>query len=301
VSSLETSLENEGNHHEGNHEEMSTKEIAIAPVPSKSATDMTDIDILAQHYPHSTPMERKRFMVGRKLERGMEKMNLYMEWREKYQLDDSTFRKPNQSFRTDKDVWDWAVNYAAKHYQGDSLKLDLNLKEPGTLPRIVRFGDVTDLKALDGRRLVQVLPGMLDKTVAPQDFYSLCVAIYLDLKLDRESNETIHVFVDLRAGKNWPNAAPTVLAPFVKDLTNQLADNMPERMISTIVYPVPSLAKPIWALFKGFIPSKIVNKIKVLWGPSGVKSPIPKTMMKDGILDEYTLEQIEKYRVAEFL
>ena len=76
---------------------------------------------------------------------------------------------------------------------------------------------------------------------------------------------------------------------------------MPERMISIVVSYSKFGETFLSIIKKGFISDKIVNKIKVSWGPPGVKSPILNTMMDDGILDEHTLEQMIINRFAEFL
>ncbi len=263
-------------------------------VPAMDDEDSKNLEIIHQKFPETTLMERKRFLAHRTLERAIEKLEYYTTWRREYHLDSPEFQK-RPAFKSDGDVWDWVVEYAAKHYNGKKEQ-----EMATSLPRIVRFGDGTDLKAVDGRRIVQVLPGMVDKSIAPQEFYALCVAFYLDVKLSRDSNEDIHVLVDVRAGRNWPNAPATVLVPFVKQLTKQLADNFPERMYHSIVYPIPSLAKPIWAMFKTFLHPKILTKIDILWGPAWVNSPTPRGIL-DGTLNEEALEAIEAYRISEFL
>ncbi len=277
---------------ESNESNVTIRETSI--VPTMDDEGSKNLEIIHQKFPEITLMERKRFLAHRTLERAIEKLEHYTAWRREYCLDSSEFQN-RPIFKSDGDVWNWVVEYAAKHYKA---KKEQSMAT--SLPRIVRFGDGTDLKAVDGRRIVQVLPGMVDKSIAPQEFYALCVAFYLDVKLSRDSDEDIHVLVDVRAGRNWPNAPPTVLVPFVKQLTKQLADNFPERMYHSVVYPIPSLAKPIWAMFKTFLHPKILTKIDILWGPAGVNSPTPRDIL-DGILNEETLDTIDGYRVSEFL
>ena len=67
-------------------------------VKSDTATLTTDIDpleendhLLEKQFPTSTPMERKRFLKGRSLERATQKMELYTTWRENYHLDSSSY------------------------------------------------------------------------------------------------------------------------------------------------------------------------------------------------------------------
>ena len=249
-----------------------------------------DEERLEHQFPASTLMERKRFLNLRALKSAETKMESYMNWRQLYQLDSTSFTKNDKL--SDKEAWNFAVAHAAKYFEGKG-------QMPSTLPRIVRFGEKKDLRALDGRRIAQVLPGLIDKKLATLDFYALCVGVFLDVKLDRDSDETIHVLVDVRAGLNWPNPAPTVLIPFVKRLTKQLADTAPERMHKTIVYPIPSAAKPIWAIFKGLIEPKTVSKISILWGPAAANAAIPKGMT-NATFSAKNIESLEDSRYSEF-
>ena len=246
---------------------------------------------LQKRFPASTRQERKRFLTGRSLVRATEKMDYYIKWRQQYQLDSKSFRQ-HPSFGSDEEAWDFAVDHASKYYNGGSVQ--------SGLPRIVKFSHDKKLIAKDKKRIAQVLPGLIDKRLAPLDFYALCVAVYLDLTFDRNSDESIYVLVDVRAGVNWPNPSPTALMPFVKSLTKNLADNMPERMSKTYVYPIPAVAKPVWAIYKAFLDPKLVKKIKVLWGPASANSPIPSQMMKNGTFTESIIDQLEDSRFSEF-
>lgn len=245
---------------------------------------------LGHRFPGSTQGERTRFLKQRSLTRATEKMDYYMKWRQQYHLDSGWFRR-HTLFSSDEAAWNFAVEHSAKYYNGGTVQ--------STLPRIVKFAHTKNLRAKDGKRIAQVLPGMIDKRLAPLEFYALCVAVYLDLKFDRNSDESIYVLVDVRAGLNWPNASPTALMVFVKSLTKNLADCMPERMQKTFVYPIPVVAKPIWGIYKAFLDPKIVKKISVAWGPASANSPIPG-QMKNDIFDDKIIEEIEDSRFAEF-
>jgi len=166
------------------------------------------------------------------------------------------------------------------------------------LPRIVRFGEVNDLLAADGRRMVQVYPGMIDADIAPLEFYALCFAIYIDLKLDRNSDETVHVLIDTRHGKGWTNTPAMSLIPFVKSLVKNLEENMPERMFTCILYPLRPACKPIWTIFKGFLHQKVVDKIRIYWGPATPDSPIPKGMLNKAFTKK-VVENLEQCRRRE--
>lgn len=280
-----------------------TKSIDVKSDTATTATLTTDIDpleendhLLEKQFPTSTPMERKRFLKGRSLKRAAQKMELYTTWRENYHLNSASYAdQPN--FEKDVDTWNFAVAHTSKYYVvRGSEKV---FKGPKALPRIIKFGEIQDLLAGDGRRIAIVLPGLIDKTLAPLDFYARCVGVYLDLKFDRNSNESIYVIVDVRQGQNWPNESPSTLLPFVKSLNQQLIDAMPERMLRTVVFPIPTIAKPIWALFKGFIDKKVVAKIDILWGGAAVKSPIPKGM-KNKVFNDIFIKNLEGLRKAEF-
>lgn len=248
---------------------------------------------LQRRYPNSTVNERRRFLTSRSLARATEKMNYYMAWRRQYQLDSPSFRD-HPAFRNDIESWNFAVSHASRHYKSGGQLL------PQTLPRIVKFGDESDVIAMDGKRVAHVLPGLIDKEMAPLEFYALCVAIYLDLKFDRHSDESIYVMIDVRSGLNWPNPSPSSLVPFVKNLIKNLSDNMPERMYRTIVYPIPAYAKAVWLIYKKFLDPRQVQKIEILWGPASVNSPIPNEMRFKKNLGKSLIDVLERSRQKEF-
>ena len=268
--------------------------------PATSVSSIEDLQneddrILEKRFPASTAVERKRFLFGRTVERATEKMEIYRAWRQQYQLDSKSFRN-HPEFKNDREVWDFAVAHASKYFGNASNSTQV----PSTLPQIVKFGETSDIRALDGRRIAQVLPGLIDKNHSPLEFYALCFAVYLDLKLDRNSDESVHVFVDVRAGKNWPNHPAVALVPFVKSLIKQLMENMPERMITTYVCPIPLVAKPIWMLIKGFLDKKIVKKITVMYGPASVNSALPKDMTNH-IFNAKVIASLEHQRTSDFI
>lgn len=247
-------------------------------------------EVLSTLFPTMTEMEIKRFSRNRSLEKARKKSTAYMKWRKLYDLDNPSFRK-NAKLSSDWDIWNAAAVHAARKFDG-------YVKIKSGLPRIVRFGEVNDLLAADGRRMVQVYPGMIDGDVAPLEFYALCFAIYIDLKLDRKSDETVHVLIDTRHGKGWTNAPAMSLIPFVKSLVKNLEENMPERMFSCILYPLRPACKPIWTVFKGFLHQKVVDKIRIYWGPATPDSPIPKEMVNKAFTKN-VVESIEQCRTYE--
>lgn len=247
--------------------------------------------ILHERFPTITPMERKRFSKGRAMEKICTKLEGYVEWREKNHLDSESF-KNHPEFKSDHEVWQFAANHTSKHYDGGEVKMSPNF------PRIARFGGEEDLRASDGKRIVQVLPALIDKDLAPLDFYALTFAVYVELKFDRDTDEQIHVLVDARTGEGWPNAPAMNLIPFVKSLVRYLEDNMPERMFRCVLYPLKYAAKPIWGIFKSFLNPKVVKKIVIYWGPAAPESPVPKEMTNETYSADF-VKAIESQRTAE--
>jgi len=248
-----------------------------------------NIQVLGQSFPTSTPNEQYRFTVGRTQGRSLEKMSSYIQWRTKFNLDDHKFTSSQSRINDDEECWNFVVSHAAE-------QMTPKIKLKSNLPRIARFGP----RSRNGNRVVQILAAMIDPDLAPQEFYSHCVAAYLDFKLDRDSLETIVVLVDVRAGTGWTNPPAMSLLPFIKTTAKTLSTTMPERLDVCIVYPLPSPAKVIWLLIKGFLDSKHVQKIRILWGPSASpESPAPVDKMKE-FFDMEAIETIEKSRLDEF-
>lgn len=265
-----------------------------------------EAQVLKTRFPMSTVQERKRFLSGRTLDRASDRMQSFMNWRDNYKLDDSHLLSLRHY--DDLQIWNFAVSHAVSCYDtkvAHTSKRQRNVSRIGTcqmllLPRIVKFGnDHQDYRANDGRRIALVHPALVDIRSAPLDLYAACIAVYLYMKLDRHSDENIHVLIDVRAGRGWPNPSPTVLIPFVKNLSKILVDNMPERMHSCILFPLPVAAKPIWGIFKTFLDRKVVGKMHILFGPASIDSKLPKGMEGD-IIDAELLTQLEKARLLEF-
>jgi len=260
--------------------------------------------VLKDRFQMSTAQERKRFLSGRTLDRASDKMQSFMIWRQQYRLEE-THLLPFHQYN-DLEVWNYAVSHAVSCYRRNENTSKRQRNTPPidnsqmVLPRIVKFGDdPTDFRANDGRRIALVNPALIDNSIAPLELYASCIAVYLYLKLDRQSEENIHVLIDVRAGKGWPNPPPTVLIPFVKTLSKLLVDNMPERMYKCILFPLPIAAKPIWGVFKKFLDRKVVSKMHILFGPASSDSRIPKGMESESF-DAERIAQLERSRQFEF-
>jgi hypothetical protein len=265
-----------------------------------------EAQVLKTRFPASTVHERKRFLSGRTLDRASEKMQSFMTWREHYHLNDPHLL--SISYHNDEQLWNHVVFHTASYYdtkEGSSSKRRICASPIRScqmllLPRIVKFGDChQDFRARDGRRIALVNPALIDISIAPLELYAACIAVYLYLKLDRHSEENIHVLIDVRAGRGWSNPSPTILIPFVKHLSKMLVDYMPERMYACILFPLPVAAKPIWGIFKTFLDRKVVGKMRILFGPASFDSKIPKGMENETI-DFELMTQLEKARQADF-
>eukprot|EP00586_Coscinodiscus_wailesii_P008688 CAMPEP_0172521782 /NCGR_PEP_ID=MMETSP1066-20121228/292775_1 /TAXON_ID=671091 /ORGANISM="Coscinodiscus wailesii, Strain CCMP2513" /LENGTH=363 /DNA_ID=CAMNT_0013304739 /DNA_START=321 /DNA_END=1409 /DNA_ORIENTATION=- len=257
----------------------------------KSNNVLDDCSKLLEHeaadeFPTLTKSEILRFKSGRTTQNARQKMTAYVNWRTKYNIETPT---PASS---DKDTWNRAASYALTRFDGGGAAR----QTPSTqLPRILRFGDDSlddDWTSCNGHRVVQVLPGLIDTRIAPLDAYVLCSCLYLDAKLDRDSTEQAVVLIDVRAGKGWPNPSPMALIPYVKQLCRTLADIMPERLCHCVVYPVPFPARLVWAVFKGFLDPKHVQKVKIFWGMAMATSPAPKKQMRE-FFDDQIIEGFE--------
>ena len=261
-------------------------------------TDVSEepVDVLERMFPTSTPNERYRFISRRTVKRAAEKMNFFMEWREKFKLDDEIFTSQKALILDDEESWNFVVSYISKQM---SPVFELQHK----LPRIIRFADVynNELRTCNGKRVAYILAAMLDVNLATQVFYSACVTAYLDFKLDRNSLETIAVVIDVRPGTGWPNPPAMSLIPFIKATAKHLSMSMPERLEVCIVYPLPTFAKAVWIIIKGFLDPKSVVKIRLLWGSAGamIDSPAPVEKMKH-FFDRKMIDCIEATRQSEF-
>ncbi len=275
-------------------ENESNKDIVKSCSHSDSCDNLETIKSLKELYPRSTYMERYRFATGRTLKRSTAKMDFYMKWREQFYVDDESFVSQKSVLVDDEECWNFVVSHTAKR-----MNPPVDLEAP--LPRIVRFGEHNnEPRTINGKRIAHILAAMIDLNIAPQEFYSACVATYLDFKLDRDSLETIAVLVDVRAGTGWPNHPAMNLLPFIKSIAKTLSKNMPERLDECIVYPLPSAGKVIWVIVSGFLDPKHVDKIRIIWGASAnPESPAPVEKMTK-YFDTKTIDYIEKTRKAEF-
>ncbi|GFH60201.1 hypothetical protein CTEN210_16677 [Chaetoceros tenuissimus] len=267
---------------------------------SESVDTNNDMKELRRRFPRSTKAERERYLTNAHLIRATERMDNYLEWRQRMKFDTKDFKKERSNLTSDKETWNFAVSHTAELCNQE----ELNLPNKGSisLPRIIKFGDSKkDFRASDKRRVAQVLPGLIDKNIAPLSFYAQCVATYLELKFDRKKNDDIHVHVDVRQGVNWPNLTPLTLIPFTTELAGLLTDYMPNRLYKIYVYPLPTVASPVWSMYKALIGSEYANKVEVFWGESTLADAELPDGLEDGVFRGQLLRDLEQSRYDEFI
>ena len=267
---------------------------------SESVDSSTDMKELRRRFPRSTKAERGRYLTNANLIRATERMDNFLEWRQRMKFDTTDFKKARSDLTSDSHVWDFAVSHTAQLCNQEELKLPN--KGSIALPRIIKFGASTkNFRASDRRRVAQVLPGLIDKKIAPLSFYAQCVATYLELKFDRKKKDDIHVHVDVRQGVNWPNLTPLTLIPFVTELAGLLTDYMPSRLYKISVYPLPTVASPVWSMYKALIGSEYASKVEVFWGESTLADAELPEGLYDGVFRGQLLRDLEHSRYEEFI
>lgn len=247
---------------------------------------LRDLDALnlMKEFPAATFHECIRFRTERSIERARDKLRSYFIWRSSNGMDRSSYI--NMSYESEEDIWNMALRHANDLYPS-KVVFD-------NVPRFIRVGSICPRNK---KRIVQIMAAMIDPTVASLEFYSLVFAVYFDQLFDRNSMESVVVFVDVRSGRGWKNCNAPMLIPFIKRLSQHL-DHFPERLSKCIVYPVPKPAKPIWIAVRTFLKEIVSSKIHIHWGYSFTKSPPPKSLYND--FEDETITQLESTRVQSF-
>lgn len=154
---------------------------------------------------------------------------------------------------------------------------------------------LTDKK---GYKILHVLPGLIDRQVAQADFYALVLGLYLDRKFDRESEETMTVVIDVRAGEGWPNPVAFMMVKFVQTITKELQSRYPGRLRSLLVFPVPWAAMGVWTAIKRVFRLDITDKIMLVSGPADRAAPLPRDQLGKRV-DLASLEIMENFRLGQ--
>lgn len=299
-----------------------------SPFAAPSASLLSDrLAQLARDCPESTPTERQRFLAARNGNATLasKQLRAYLDWRTEHlpippdnegggngiALGESTAsledanpdsiggynnddNDDNSNSNTTEREWRIAADRA----------LASSSETPSPLAQMARIVSLRDGRcALDrsGRKILQVLPAMVDLSVAPEEAWALALALYLEGKLDKDSAETLVVAVDVRGGKGWANPTPRALLSFVRTVSVVLERNFPERLSRVVLFPVPAAAAYLWKVVKLFLDRATAKKIEFVRGDSGSDAALPREDMEDRHgLEKNALERMEELRVASF-
>lgn len=261
-----------------------------------------------QSFPNTTIEERMRFLRARKgdVQAASAMLNNYLEWREQFDEGprDEQRLPANESDPSDEDpIWSRACTLASSVSPSSSLSPSDPIVPPCILffPEKERItnGAPESLRTLKGKRVLQHIPARIDLAAADAEAYATALALYIDLQVPHDSMEKICVVIDARPGTGWGNIPAPMLIPFIKHAAKLLNDLHPERLDSCILFPVPVVAKYLWNVVKPFLDPSTANKIQLLTGWAGVKSPIPKDL--ELYLEKETIEWMERKRLSLFV
>lgn len=264
---------------------------------------LADAKVLHQENPTMTFAECLRFRRLRTMNKARRKLNLYRKWQKQYNMDDIPIKIQTVSFVSDSQFWDYAVSHSLQFFPG------LNLKKC-KLPRIARIIGDRPNQCLDNyaenptnsicrKRILYVLPMLIDPKIAPLELYSLVFATYFYLNLDRRGMEDVVTILDARYGRGWPNLSPLSILPFAKQTAKHM-DWFPQRLDKFYAYPVPYPAQLGWSIIKQFLNPATVDKVHIHWGSSSVDA-CPPTCFAEEYFAESTMDRLENERRSEFL
>jgi hypothetical protein len=152
-------------------------------------------------------------------------------------------------------------------------------------------------------RILHLLPAQLDLSIASAEDYVFCIACYLEQQLNRHSLEKLIIVIDLRGGYGWSNPTPYALIPFIKQAIGCLEQNFPERLIRSIVFPMPTAAYMIWNMIKKLhiLDPNTTEKIVLVPGNANKDSLPPyKKMEKLSGIPKDVIDYMETKRCSSF-
>ena len=179
------------------------------------------------------------------------------------------------------------------------------------------------LRTLKGKRVLQHIPARIDLSAVDAEVYATALALYIDLSVPHDTMEKICVVIDARPGNGWSNIPAPLLVPFIKHAARLLNDLHPERLDSCILFPVPVVAKYLWSAVRyvthafllrmshqhyltysasgkrPFLDPSTANRIQLITGWAGVKSPVPKDL--ELYLEKEAIEWMEGKRLSLFV
>jgi CRAL/TRIO domain len=266
---------------------------ALAP---GGGIESESLRILKRNVPESTVQERQRFFIAKKGDVTLASSCLrsYIDWRTSHTKYQESCSFIDSKTNNDTDEYDWDVACAL------AIRACREI-EYRRLPRVVRTFCQGEKECVDrnGFRLIQLLPGRMDERLAPLSTYALAIALYIDRKLARDSNEKITVIVDVRGGQGWRNIPAAQLVLFMKDIFALLLNMFPERLARAIILPVPSILLWIWSVVQRYLDPDTAKKICLITGPAGTSSPPPSKAMST-YLDGNVVALLESERIATF-
>ena len=202
--------------------------------------------------------------------------------------------------------WKFASQAAIFHEQKSNGKRTAKSPTSHTLPQLARIlppasrSGSSIPRDQSGNRILQFLPAMMDLSRASDKAFALSIALYLERKLDRDSQEKILVAIDVRGGSGWANPRPQKLLPFIKQVAGVLEQNFPERLARCLVFPVPAAATFLYRVVKVFLDPSTVQKVALVKGDSRNEAPPPYSLM-EGHIRQSVLKHMEDFRVAGFV
>ena len=249
----------------------------------------------------ATEAEVAQFVRARKgdLMAGAEQLRHHLEWhKENVVLGSNMADNDKKRAEGTESTYDWRMSCRIAQIIEGNVQSDTSVE----LPCVVFLDDDNDdaaMRSLDGTRICHHLPARIDTNLASGQVYAQALAIYLDRRLSRHSEEKFDVFIDTRQGEGWGNISAYNLVPFIRYASKLLNDLHPERLHRAVVYPVPSVCAFIWnRLVKPWMDPVTADKIVLIGGSARIRSKLPKSMRK--IASESTLAEMERRRLELF-
>lgn len=272
----------------------SRKESALSEREQAMENAMSHDKSVQELFPNATAEERRRFLIARlgNVQAAKDQLGNYLEWREKH---DAIEKELNLTeAETDEDDWNIAAAVALVSCEEEN--------RDQRLPRIARVYTVEESAVCDrdGRRVLHVMPGQINITLAKASTYAVALALYIDRKLDRASLECLTVALDVRGGKGWPNIPPLRQLPFIQTVIVLLLSKFPERLHRCLLFPVPKAARWIWNISKAWIDPLTSNKVQLLTGNAKIVSEPPFVAMHE-FLEPHVAKFFESQRHASFV
>lgn len=261
----------------------------LEPADSVTSQDDDPLQQLYAQVPQATLSECQRFYKARagKIPLAVNMLRKYIQWHKQHTSLPTTITGNKNT----QQRWEESVRRALS-ICNEEIKGTIN-----TLPQVATLPKALDV---EGKRIVHIVPGKIDERLASLKVYSYAIAIYIDLLLDRNSEEKITVAIDVRGGVGWRSLHATKLVPFIQHTSTLLLAMFPERLHRAIVYPIPPTFAWVWRIVQRCIDPLTRDKICLLEGPATIDSPPPKQFM-ERYLGTEVVEMLEGDRIASFI